>query len=208
MAAVARAHDVVTAINTQYAAAADPYLELCRQVGVAVDPATCASFSMRMDSRGGKEGASGEKVWIDLASHPLSLLLALVGPGEPALETARCTREASGVRAEFIYRTAAGRDVRACIETANVPDGPLARRFGLDGHLADYEGRNDETGTYAAYLSLGGTEARATDFMRESITRFVQAVRGECAPLADVRAGLRNLEMQVRLLRLARQGAG
>lgn len=206
LAAAARHHDVVTAINTQYAAGAAPYLELCERAGAPVSPEASREFYMRMDSRGGKGPASGRGVWIDLASHPLSVLLALVGPGEMVADSACCTLGASGTVAGFRFRTAGNREVTVQIEVHNAPSGPLARRFGLDGRVAEYEGRNDEEGVYCAYLSLEGAELKAPDFMRQSITAFVDAVRGQGRPLADLRSGLLNLQMQLGLLRLGSEG--
>jgi len=202
MVAAAESAGIIAAVNTQYVAAADPYWELCARSGAAVDPARFERFYMRMDSRGGKAGASGAKIWIDLASHPLSLLMRLAGPGKILAGSEKCVQEDRRVSAKFLY-CGQSREVHAHIEVCNVPEGTLARRFGVDDVLVDYEGRNDEQGVYSAYLKLGDGELKATDFVQTSISRFVNAARGTGEPLASVADGRDNLHMQLRLLAAA-----
>ncbi len=204
MVRLARERGLVAAINTQYASVVAPYLRLLEQAGVALDGQSCSRFFMQMDSRGGKQGAGGEKVWLDLASHPLSVLMAFVGPGAMVPGSERCAIGERQVDTSFTFRTACGHPIGATVRVCNVPEGPLVRRFGVDGVLVDYEGRNDEDGVFAAYLKLGDLEMKATDFMQLSITRFVHAVRGEGEPLATLEEGLANLEMQLRLLQVGR----
>jgi hypothetical protein len=76
----------------------------------------------------------------------------------------------------------------------------MERQFTINGVNVKYEGRNDEDGVYCAYLIHGDTETKARDFMEASITRFAKAARGEGSPLVTGEVGLRNLEMQLRLL--------
>lgn len=196
---------VVAGVNTQYVTAVEPYFALCEQAGRPADPTGFARFWMRMDSRGGKAGAGGEKIWIDLAPHPISVLVAFAGPGRVKPGSERCRVQERRVDAQFTYLRDRGGEVQACIETVNVPEGPLSRSLGIDGVVVDYEGRNDECGVYAAYLKLGDVEFKATDFMQASISRFVEAVRGHAGPAADMRSGLANLELQLGLLEASRQ---
>ena len=51
-------------------------------------------------------------------------------------------------------------------------------------------------------LLSGETELKATDFVEESLTRFVAAVRGEGAPLMTLADGVANLRMQMEILRV------
>jgi len=193
----------VAAINTQYAAAVDAYYEFVSACGD--DPGAPESFFMQMESRGGPEGTDREQIWIDLGSHPLSALMAFCGPGEMDEATATCTIEQKVVRAQFDYVMNDGSRCRAHIVCRNRPQGELVRRFGINDVLVDYEGRNDDTGTYRAWLSRGDDEICAQDFVEASIERFVGAVRGDRGPLATVADGLQNLHMQLRLLALAEQ---
>ena len=204
MVGLAREQGIVTAINTQYVAEVPPYLQLCQQAGHAVSPHEFTEFFSRMDSRGGKQGASGEKIWIDLASHPLSVLMAFAGPGSIAPGSANCEIGEKGITATFDYATTSGRQVRARIEVCNVPEGTMFRQIGIDNMIADYEGRNDEDGVYCAYLRLGDAELKTTDFVQTSISRFVDAVRHDGEPLTSLEDGLNNLQMQLHLLEVGR----
>ena len=199
MLETARASGLVGAVNTQYAAAVEPYWDLRRSAGAPARRDDFTSFFMHIDSRGGKRGAAGEKIWIELAPHPLSLLRAFAGTGAAVPGSEQCCIEERRVEAAFDYETAGGRTVQARIVVGNVPDGPLVRRFGVDDALVDYEGRDDEQGVYAAYLTLGDREMKTTDFMQASISRFVGAVRGEGQVLATLEDGLANLAMHLRL---------
>ncbi len=202
MVEAARGAGVVAAINTQYVAAAAAYRDLMRQRGVKVDQPT--SFFMQMDSRGGDDGTDHENIWVDLGPHPLSVLMAFCGPGEMIEGSARFTVAQKSVEAAFDYQPAEGPVCSARIVCCNRPEGDLVRRFGVNDVLVDYEGRNDDSGVYKAYLTYEGDEIATQDFVEASIERFLQAVRGEVAqPLATVADGLTNLRMQLHLLNRA-----
>lgn len=204
MVAAARDAGLVAAVNTQYVAAVAAYHERLEGQGVELEPP--ASFFMQMESRGGPEGTNFENIWLDLGSHPLSVLMGFCGPGEMVRESASCEVSQKRVQATFDYRPADGRTCRAEIVCCNRPEGDLIRRLGINGLLVDYEGRNDEQGVYRAYLSHQGAEIEAQDFVHTSIERFVQAARGEAEQLlATVEDGLANLEMQLHLLGIARR---
>ena len=106
MVTAARDAGTVTAVNTQYAAAAPAYYELLADRGIEVGPPT--SFFMQMESRGGPEGTDYEDIWVDLGSHPLSVLMGFCGPGEMVSDSARCEVSQKRVEARFDYRPAEG----------------------------------------------------------------------------------------------------
>ncbi len=190
----------VLAVNTQYAAAAEAYRD---RLGLGAD--RIESFYMRMESRGRKEGRGYRDIWVDLASHPISVLMALVPDGEPDYGSVRCTVRQNEVAAELDVLSPTTGLCRAVLETANTPpDQPVIRRFGINGALVDYEGRRDENGVFCAYLSDGGREVKTTDFVQTSLTRFIAGAAGDnVQPLASGEQGLRNLEIQLRLLERA-----
>jgi len=195
---------IVTAINTQYVAAVEPYRRLLSEAGVAVTAPT--EFFMQMESRGGDGGTQFEDIWVDLGPHPLSVLMAFCGPGEMVEGSARCEVSQRRVEAHFDYRPAAGPTCRAHIVCQNRPEGDLVRRLGINGNLVDYQGRNDEQGVYRAFLSYEDRELVAQDFVEASVERFLQAVRGASPrPLATLGDGLANLALQLHLLEIARR---
>ncbi len=81
MVRAAEDHGVLAGVNTQYVTGVAPYLELCRSEGRSPSLGSFSEFFMRMDSRGGASGASGDRIWVDLAPHPLSVLVAFAGQG-------------------------------------------------------------------------------------------------------------------------------
>jgi len=200
---------VLAAVNTQYAAAAQSYFALCELAGLSAEVEPIERVEMQMDSRGRGGQARREEIWIDLASHPLSIVQAICGPGEMVAGSERCRIEEKQVEATFTY---AARDKQALIEArvvvGNVPEGALVRKLGVNGVLADYEGRNDEAGQFCAYLSIGDTELKATDFVQESLLRFVKAVCEGGKPLMAFADGAANLRMQINILRAGGQSAG
>jgi len=194
----ARELNQLLAVNTQYAAAAEQLRAICEQAGVPATPVT--DFFMQMESRGTKGGREYEAIWHDLVAHPLSVLLALVPEGQVDWGSVKCVLEPQRNECTFDFVPPGGPACRARILLRNVPEGPMERQFTINGVNVKYEGRNDEDGVYCAYLMQGDTETKARDFMEASITRFAQAAQGEGSPLVTGEVGLRNLELQLRLL--------
>ncbi len=200
---------VVAAVNAQYVAAAEPYQHLADQVGVRALVSPPKSFFMQMESRGGEEGTDYEQIWIDLAPHPLSVLRALIGPGQidPASQSVCVARK--WVNAHFDFVPAGDSEpVRAHILVRNVPEGPLTRRLGINDLLADYEGRNNAEGVYATFVTLCGVEREYTDFVKVSLSRFIEAVGGAGAPLATFEDGVTDLARLLGLLAVAKRQDG
>ena len=191
----------IFAVNTQYAAAAPHLLGICVSEHTCATPVT--SYFMQMESRGGGGTREFEAIWHDLVAHPLSVLLALVPDGEVLWETVECVLQSQRNECSFRFARPEGPACNVRILLQNVPEGPMKRQFIVDGVNVQYEGRNDEDGVYCSYLSHDGTETKATDFMEESITRFASAAAGEGEVLATGATGLRNLELQLRLLEKA-----
>lgn len=204
MVAAAESAGLIAAVNTQYVAGVDAYRSFMQQRRTETGPP--ATFFMQMESRGGAEGTDYEQIFIDLGSHPLSVLMGFCGPGRMVEESATCIVEQKCVEARFDYEMHSGGVCEAQIVCRNRPEGELVRRFGMNDLLVDYEGRNDDEGVYRAYLSQGEDEICAQDFMERSFECFVSAVRGEAkAPLAPLSDGLENLQMQLSLLDIAQR---
>ncbi|HJN14022.1 MAG TPA: hypothetical protein QGH10_00950, partial [Armatimonadota bacterium] len=136
-----------------------------------------------------------EAIWHDLAAHPISVLLALVPDGNVDWGSVQCVVESQRNECAFDFARPDGSAVKARILLRNAPEGPMCRQFAVNGIPIGYEGRNDDDGVYCTYLTHGGAETKAKDFMEESITRFAT---GDLLATGDT--GLKNLEMQLRLL--------
>lgn len=204
MVAAAQAANRLLAVNTQYVAAAEAYQEF---LGRSSEP--IESFFMRMESRGAPGGRGYQDIWLDLASHPLSVLMAFVPDGQVDWQTASCELRPDEVIARFDYLSPTTGVCQAQIQVGNIRGDKAVRRFGINDTLVEYEGRNDEQGVFCAYLSGQGCEGKFTDLVETSLTRFVAAARGEQVKLlASGADGLKNLELQLRLLARAPAPSG
>jgi hypothetical protein len=101
------------------------------------------------------------------------------------------------VRYDFTWARP-GHRARVTFDLGRVTGDAIARRFGADGLMVEYEGRN-QAGEFVAVLRAGDEEWVGEDFMRASIRRFTEAVR-EGDPgrvLVSGEAALRHLREQV-----------
>ena len=187
LAEAAEREGVVLAVNTQYVAAAELYRSLA--------PAAVAaptSFVGEMTSRIKPDGPRGRDIWLDLAPHCISMLIALCPDAELRRGTVRGRIGPEASRLAFEVTTR-GRSCAASIYVAKLHDQPFARSFGCDGHVCECTTRPDGAGVYRGHLRLGDREESCDDFMRTSMERFCTAVRGEGEPLAASAAAVRNM---------------
>lgn len=197
---LADARGVLFGVNLQYALAAEAYRALVGDTGAVREVAVV------LESRGSGAERTPEQVWTELGPHALSLVLTLAPGATPLLATLQCRTAPRTALVEFQL---AGPDgpVRAVVETGQRLDGPLVRRFGVNGRLADYAGRNNAAGRYATFLSQGGICRESVDLMEQSLTRFVAARKTgvQEAPI-PARMAATNLRLQAALaVELARQ---
>ena len=197
----AQAANRVFAVCTQYAAALPPYEELFRDER-GKPPAASRFFAEMETVARGRQRDAGE-VWVDMGPHPLSMLLAWHPGGEVVPGTLRTLFREREARAEFEFTTATGR-CQVDVAVRDRVEGPPVRRFGVDGYIMECAGRADETGVYRSVLSRGGRETVGEDFMSLLIGNVCDAVRGTASRLiVPGELGLRNLELQLRVLRSA-----
>jgi predicted dehydrogenase len=192
----------VAAVNLQYAAVPAAYYDLCRQA--AVEPGPPRTFFMHMDSR--RERNQYEITWRELSPHTLSVLQAFCGPGEVDYEAASLRLGQKQCLAQFTYLPTSGPACSAEIVVGTEVEGPLTRRLGINGLIADYEGRNNEQGVFRTDLTLAETVHESDDLMYLSLRQWLAAVTGEAPrPLATLADGLRNQEMQLGILARGRR---
>lgn len=190
----------VHAINTQYTAAAQAYRDFCEHSGILLSAPE--KFFMQMDSRNANK--THDRIWVDLATHPLSILIALCGEGEILPDSDNTVITCNEVVSRFTYKAHNGSTCEAEIVVRAGCPGQLIRRFGINDFIVDYSGHNDDAGVFRTYLSNGEYELASDDFMYTSIRHFVDAVRGEVqSPLSTVSDGFQNLTMQYELLKRA-----
>lgn len=192
----------VTAVNLQYTAVPPAYYALCRQLGLAVEPPR--QFFMHMDSR--RERNVYDVIWRELSPHTLSVLMAFCGPGKVDYSPVDLLLHERLCRALFMYYPDNGEPCECEVVVGTQLEGPLTRRFGINGILADYEGRNDAMGVFRTYLKIADTEAQSDDFMYLAMRTLLLAATGQATrPLATLAEGLANEEMQLELLARGRR---
>jgi len=200
----AQAAQRVLAVNTQYVAALPAYREIYQWSRGPLGRAD--HIFVQMESKGGVSGPNEyDEIWIDLASHPLSLVLDLLPQADLVPESVDCTIARHSVQARFAmvqdgHRT----DVEILLN--NVFEGTPARRLCVNEQcMVDIAGRNDEQGVYRAYVCHGDTERQCDDLVHISIQRFLGAIRGEGEPLGTPEQGLENLRLQLAIFDRARR---
>jgi len=195
----AREQGRVLAVNTQYAAALEPFRRLYEDVVAPLGEVRSLLFEM--ESKGNRRGPNEyTAIWRELGPHALSLVLAMLPRGTidyGSLETSM-DRDHVNVRFRWVCEDAPPCDVTFL--TSCVREGQPKRRFGINGFDVDI-GAVREDGVYKTVLRRGDMEVRCEDLVRVSIRRFIGAVRGEGTPLADGNTGLRNLELQLQVLK-------
>lgn len=194
---------LVGAINTQYVAALEPYYHMCAKAGIERQAAR--TLFMQMDSRGAKGVVEYQDIWRDLGSHPVSVMMGFCGYGHIDHKSLEVTCGPSEFNATFSYVPETGPPCDCHLRCCNVPEGPLVRLIGINDHIMDYEGRNDEHGVYKAFCTMEDEEVWWDDFVHTSFRRFVAAVRGEERPLATLQDGWANLGFQLEILHAARR---
>lgn len=190
-------------VSAQYPAAIPHYREFYERVRGAWEPVE--RISMEMEVKGRKGPKRYEELWIDVGTHPLSLVIGFLPEGKIDFETAICEIEEREVRARFDYIHPEGR-CAVDLVLRDIEEGSPIRRFGVNDFTVDWEGYTDEGGIYRAVLGHGEEKVRCKDLLHILIEAFADAVRrGGGQMVVPGEAGLRNLKYQVGLLRRAKR---
>ena len=188
-------------MSAQYPAGISVYRDFYTRVRGTWGAIESLEMEMEVKGRGGPKAR--EDIWIDVASHPLSLVLGFLPGGEIDWATASCAIGERENRARFEVVTPGGRcDVRFVLR--DVDEGVPVRQFGVNGFLVNWEGFADEEGIYRARLVHGDEAVVCDDFMHILIDEFGKHVRGEGGRVVVSGAdALVNLQYQIALLKLA-----
>jgi len=185
-------------LNTQYAAILPDYLNIYQKALGALRQINW--IFMRMESKGAGGLKEYNDIWIDLASHPISLVLKWVPDGRLDETSARCVISRKDSVAQFDWVRPDGGRCSVRGELGNIREGTPVRRFGVNGLIVDYAGRNDTDGVFKTFLTVGNDVLKLDDLMRLAVRQYVQAVRTGGPPLVTGEEGRRNLEIQLKLL--------
>ncbi len=198
---LARQTNLHLGVCTQYAAAQPNYQRLYEEARGSLT--TVESFYAEMETLARGRRRSAAEVWIDMAPHPLSMLLAWMPDGTIEPELLRVVSGSGEVRSCFSFADSAG-SCRCEIIVRDLHAGQPLRRFGVNGFLVDCTGRSAPDGTYCSVLSTGESELIGDDFMSLLIAQFAEAtIQPQITPLVSGEVGLRNLELQLQVLQNA-----
>jgi len=203
----ARERDLLFAVCTQYATALPLYHSL--PTATAASPPTkaadIAQFHAEMETMARGRLRAARDVWIDMAPHPLSLLLSWLPQGQIREQSLEVRFEGAEASAKFEFQHPAG-CCSADIVVRDRPGGTLVRRFGVNGHLVECSGQAGPTGEYESVLRRGSVERRGQDFMSLLIQQFVDAARDRKLELPTANhAALSNLRLQLQIMEAARE---
>ncbi|MXY84306.1 MAG: Gfo/Idh/MocA family oxidoreductase, partial [Gemmatimonadetes bacterium] len=198
---LARQTNLHLGVCTQYAASLPYYRQLYEEARGSLT--TVESFYAEMETLARGRRRSAAEVWIDMAPHPLSMLLAWMPDGVIEPESLQVVSGSGGVRACFSF-VGSSESCRCEIIVRDLHEGQPLRRFGVNGLLVDCTGRPAPDGTYCSVLSTDESELIGDDFMSLLIARFAEAtIQPKLTPLVSGEVGLRNLELQLQILQNA-----
>lgn len=140
-----------------------------------------------------------ERVWTDLAPHPISLLQSMFPDGSLMLDTLEVNFDGYQAEAHFSLLTGTG-PVACDILTSNTLGEPAnVRRFDVNGRSFKVEADMDEERVYCARFESEGRTRREPDMMRLLIRHFLA---GEAPTGGDI--AVMNLEWLLTILDRAR----
>ncbi len=184
------------AVNTQYVAAVPHLLQIWDEQSLPKIP---EQVTLTMEAKVRDRDTSGVNLWIDLAPHPLSILLALFPEAEFDLDSLVFEEGADSLTAHFIVRH----------QTHQIPATVRVRRH--SGELERSVSRGEfkvkflpcvgEDGVYRIRLDWSRGQRTTEDFMQISIRKFVRFISGEEKPLCDAEMALRQMEWLIALTR-------
>lgn len=191
-------------VCTQYAASLPLYERIytretgsyTREIG---SQQQVTEFIAEMETLSRGRQRDGAEIWIDMGSHPLSLLLAWMPDGVIDPDSLQVEFAGHQARSRFDF-FAGDRRFHCDITVRDKSEGVPIRRFGVNGVLVECEGRPDSDGVYQSVLQRKGSEVMGQDFMSLLISQFAAAVRGdEPGPIVTGATGVRNLELQFQI---------
>ncbi|MEE2709779.1 MAG: Gfo/Idh/MocA family oxidoreductase [Gemmatimonadota bacterium] len=193
--ALADQRNLLFGMNAQYVASREAYQTIYEKHNGPMDD--IESFYFLLESKGVSGNYSSyEGIWIDMAPHALSQIIALMPPGNLDMSHMDCRVKEDNTVARFRYGSGS---IEAKVSKNAESD--MKRKFGVNGFLVDYYGQPDDQGVYWAFLRHGDDIIKTVDFMQLSVRRYIKSVRsGGTTPFVDGHAAVKNLEMSMIIL--------
>lgn len=191
----------VLGLNAQYVTAHTGYRTMYEAARGPLRDIETIEFLLESKGINGRLN-SDEGIWVDMAPHALSQVIAWLPDGtlDPASVECRITQNETIAR--FRYGSATVETTLRKNPAAQFPQ----RHFGVNGFNVTYEGRADATGTFRALLHHGDQTLTLDDLVRLSIQRFLEVIRhGKGRPFVDGQDTLKNMELEMLILERGRR---
>jgi predicted dehydrogenase len=197
MLQAAQAANRILAVNLQYAAVLDPYLQLYESQNGALGIAETYEFDM--ESKGNRNGPNLYlSNWIELGAHALTPFLKLHPDATLDETTINATLAETETIAEMAFRHPGGLLTQVRIRVGSCPKSQTpVRRMSFNDFHVDIQSARDETGVFRTILMPDDAHEaiKAEDLMRLSIRQFLQAAQGTGKPLVSGDEALRNMDV-------------
>lgn len=186
----------VLALNCQWPFTLGGFYEL--HPGVRDQPVE--RFEMRLSPT-----RTGQAALLDSASHPLSMLYAILGPSVEGVYQPRVSFEGPERRfmtCEFVYRHAGG-ETAARVSLEQHPEPPRPAGYAINGRWVN---RRIQLPTYSLSFEAEGRIVALSDPLTAAVADFLVRLRaGTPTETAPVLAGALHLQRLVRAARLAEE---
>lgn len=185
-------------VCTQYAAGAHAIESLWRS-HAPKDP--LAHYLARLETPARNRHPDPARIWMDLAPHLVSVLIALAPDAEIQWDTVHPAFKAYEASATFDAVLPGNRHIHCGLHAHNRLEPPdHVRHFALNRFPFVIIGEEGEDGHYRMRIESPAGTVHEEDYMRMTIRAFLHG-----QPLVDGPAAIRNLEWTLGILALARQ---
>ena len=197
MVDLAQQQQRILGVCTQYAASLPHYFDLYEKERGTFDHPVCFYAEMETLARG--QSRDVHELWIDMGSHPLSLLLSFMPEGTIDPDSLRVEFRNHQAHVQFIFVDKKNR-CQCEIIVRDIEAGQPRRSFGVNEFLVNCSGRPDRQGVYRSVLQRDNQELISEDSMASLIRQFDNTVAGhDKTPLVPGVLGYRNLELQLQI---------
>ena len=190
---LAESKGLMLGVCTQYAMGARMFWEIWDERGQGLP---IRQFHGHLESPAKGRTPDPKRVWVDLAPHPISVMLRMMPPGEPDWSTLKTQFQGYEAVANLIWVPATGAPVECNITTRNALQPPLnVRHFKVNDYPFVVEGHTDAMGVYCARIETPDGPMIEPDMMRLVIRDFLAG-----KPTVQGREIVDNLEIMLRVL--------
>jgi predicted dehydrogenase len=194
--ALAESKGLLLGVCTQYAVGARMFWDIWDEHGQG-NPITHYHGHLESPAKG--RAPNPKRVWVDLAPHPISVMLRMMPAGQPDWASLKTEFRGYEASATLMWEPKSGAPVECNIVTRNALAPPLnVRHFKVNGYPFVIEGHNDALGVYCARIETPDGAVIEPDMMR-------LVIRDSLAekPTVQGREIVDNLEIMLRVLNAA-----